>query len=296
MTVTDVFYGPHLRELQPQTQALGLPGELQWIEIASLQVDDDYQRPISRFQVNKLKREWDNDLIGVILISEREDGSRYILDGQHRVQSLIEMGYRDERVPAMVYRHLSIETEAKIFALANKNRLYLSPQYAFRARLLAGDKLAHAINDTVQVHGYHINYWKNLPGQEPGMSKPEGMLTCVGELESLQTDYAGDMLTKVMVICEEVWGNLVIGLSASVLRGIAMFVSNFETTMDRDRFLGVLRNTTPQGLVAMARDLGAAKNAPTAITRVLIQRYNHHLSRQNRLPERGLRKQNQRRG
>ena len=278
------------------THILGLPGELQWIKIDTIQVDMTYQRPISRYQVNKLKREWDSDLLGVILISERDDLGRYVLDGQHRVECLREMGYGDQAVPAMVYHHLSLETEAKIFAMTNKNRLYLSPQYAFRARLLSGDPVALDINEMVQAFGLHINYWKAIPGDEPGMGRPEGMLTCVGELESIYRDFADtSMLTKTLRVAQQAWGSQVVGLSASVMRGIAILIYNFEAVLDWERLQNILTNTTPQRLVAEARDL-AASGVPTAITQLLIKKYNYRQGHKSRLPSRALRKSNQRRG
>lgn len=279
-----------------ETQLLGLPGELEWVPILDVQVDDSYQRTLSRYQVNRIKREFDPDLLGVLLISERPDGERFVLDGQHRIAALLEMGHEHERVPAMVYHHLSVETEAKIFALANRNRLYLAPPYAFRARLLAGDKDAHAIVNAVAAHGYHLNYWKNIPGQEKGMSRPEGMITCIGEVESMYRDYSDpEMLNKVLKICAGAWGGEVVGLGANVLRGLAIMFYNFETTMDQERLLEILTKTTPIRLVNEARDLASA-GSPMAVTQILIKKYNYHLGHKGRLPTTGLRKSNQRRG
>lgn len=288
---------PALKYLeQREPDALGLPGKLDWIPAATPNCDYSYQRPLSRYQVNKLKREFDPDLLGVMLISQRPDGSLWVLDGQHRLTALVEMERGSALVPAMIYHHLDLQTEAKVFAQTNKNRLYLSPNYAFRARLLAGDKIATTINEIVQGRGFHINYWKSLPGQSPGMARPEGMLTCVGEIESVYTDFHDtQMLTTTLGVIADAWGTEVIGLTAAILRGVAIFLHNFSRTMDRERLITIMARTSPTRLLNDARDIGAG-NSPSAVTLLLIRRYNLQLGAKNRLHTTGLLKAAQHRG
>lgn len=273
-----------IARVRQETSTLGLPGELLWLPAESIGVDPTYQRPISMYQVNKIKRQFDPDLLGVILISERADGDRMVLDGQHRLEAIRLMGHGQELVPCMVYKHLTLATEAKIFADTNKERLYLSPQYAFRAQLLAGDKRASRIKRTVDTYGFHINTWKPLPGEEnSGMNRPEGQITAVGSLSKLYETYSRDMLPEVLSVIRQAWTSDVVGVSGALLTGLGTFLHQYDQLVDRERLNSILADITPKRLEQEGKDRGRTS---VGISRYLVEKYNYHLSAKNRLPQR----------
>jgi hypothetical protein len=270
-----------------EDRALGLRGELQWLPVSSLNVDPTYQRPISTRHLNKIIAEFDGDLIGVILVSERTSGERYILDGQHRVEAVRLLGFPEGLVPCMVYTHLEAGTEAKMFAEANKRRLSLHPFYTFRARLLGGDESAIALRDLVDSYGFHLEYGRNLPG-ESGMGRLEGKIQALGELEKLQTDYATPMVGPVLDLVASVWGSEVIGLSGTLLRGLATFLFYFGELAEMDRVKDILRDMTIKRLENEGRDQPG--RLEVGITRVIVSKYNYQLGAKRRLPERQIRR------
>jgi hypothetical protein len=270
-------------------RVLGIVGALEWVAIDTINVDPRYQRPIIASHVRQIIRDFDPDLLGVVLVSEREDGGRYILDGQHRIEAIRTMGHADALIPAMVYKHLSEEREAKIFADLNRKRARLGPAYAFRARLMAGDKDALKIKATVERFGFHINYLKAIPGDAPGQWRPEGRLYAVGELEKLVKSYADPlMLEKVLAVMRDAWTSEATDLGAPHIRGIAMFLYTYGEEMERPRLIEVLEKSSPTRLLQDARDKSGGID-PATVTLVIAERYNYHRNRRNKLPLRNLR-------
>lgn len=54
---------------------------------------ETYQRTLNPQKVKRIVREFDPSKLGVLMISERPDGRYAVIDGQHRMTALREMGY-----------------------------------------------------------------------------------------------------------------------------------------------------------------------------------------------------------
>jgi hypothetical protein len=281
----------NLLPTHPVTEAgIFLPGELRYLSAAEIGVDTDYQRALNPKHVAKIVEGFDPDLFGVLLISEREEGVYYVLDGQHRVVAIERMGMTTEPLPCLVYSHLTPQLEAKIFAQVNAGRLYLSPQYTFRAQIIARQPEALAIKAIVESFGFHLNFWKPLPDDESaGMFRPEGMLSAIGEIKKLRTSYRIDMLPQVLAVCRDAWGSEAVGISANILRGIAQFLYAYGERVDRERLLGILANLTPKRLEAEGKDRYLTAT-PAGISKYIQEQYNYHQGRRTRLPDRNWRK------
>lgn len=273
-----------------EKRGLFLPGSLEYLSADQIGVDEAYQRVVNPRQVSKITKKFDPDLFGVLLISQRDGGDYFVIDGQHRLNAMILMEKGSEPLPCLVYTHLTLETEAKIFGLVNKERLYLSPQYTFRAQLIAKDPEALAIKGTVEQYGYHLNFWKPLPGDEGSeMWRQEGMISAIGEVRKLSSSYRMDMLGLVLSYCRDAWGTEAVGISANVMRGMAQFLNAYHGRFEEKRLLDILSNTTPKRLEAEGKDIFVA-SSPAGIQKFLWLKYNHGLGKGRRLPERNWKK------
>jgi hypothetical protein len=274
-----------VRQLRVEPDVLGLAGELLWIPVESISVDARYQRPLNTRWVSEIARGFDPVLLGVVLVSERDDGSRYALDGQHRIEAIRLREQGEALLPAMVYKGLSLELEAHIFAETNRNQLKLQPGWAFRARLLAGDKNAHAIKGIVEEYGFHLNLL--APGEN---WREEGRLYAIGELETIFTNSA-TRLHDTLALARDAWGSDVTGLSASILRGFSIFLIHWGAVIERERLLRILEATPPRRLEGEGRDKGRylGGKTPAGVAEYLRERYNYRAGKTKRLPERNLR-------
>jgi hypothetical protein len=129
-------------------------GSAEVLPITLINIDPDYQRDIRHELVNKIGREYDIVKAGPILVSAREDGSIWCVDGQHRMMGALQAG--ETEIFAHVVHGLSQAEEAEL-RLARNDRRSDSIQEKFRTRLVMGDKKAHHMMAIVEAHDTEIN-------------------------------------------------------------------------------------------------------------------------------------------
>jgi len=101
---------------------------LVFLPVESLQVDHRYQRPLNAQWARWLAENWDDRMLGVLTVSQREDGSFWLLEGQHRSAALVSIGMAERKVPCIAFKNLSVREEADIYLGRNTAcLLYTSP-------------------------------------------------------------------------------------------------------------------------------------------------------------------------
>lgn len=60
--------------------------------ITSLKTDMSYQSPVKESQVKKIVKNFDPQKLHTIVVNKRNDGQFFVIDGQHRVEALKELG------------------------------------------------------------------------------------------------------------------------------------------------------------------------------------------------------------
>jgi hypothetical protein len=114
------------------------------VKCADLNIDPYYQRDLSRELVEKIKRNWDAAGAGYIVVNRRQNGSLYIVNGQHRVAARMELAVEagDEsggEIVSQVFNGLTQQQEAQLRLIGNTKRTDTS-QERFRAQVAAGDR------------------------------------------------------------------------------------------------------------------------------------------------------------
>src|SRR3954470_15881352 len=93
------------------------------IQIGELVTDQTVQRSLDMRRVNEIVRTFHVEAVGTWTISEREDGTKHTIDGQHRTAALKVKGYDDDyEVPALLYTGLSRADEARMFREHNNTK------------------------------------------------------------------------------------------------------------------------------------------------------------------------------
>jgi hypothetical protein len=135
--------------------ALGDLGSAEVLDIERIQIDPDYQRDVRHDLVNQIGRNFDIVKAGPILVSERQDGSLWCVDGQHRMLGALQAG--ETEIFAHVVHGLSQAKEAEL-RLARNERRSDSIYEKFRSRLVMGDEKAHAVVEVIKQQGGVLNY------------------------------------------------------------------------------------------------------------------------------------------
>lgn len=260
-------------------KSAGFKSELKWLCVTDLLIDLKYQRRLRRHHVNFIMKNFDPDVFGTLIVSARKGGGLYVVDGQHRVEAVREMGWDDQRVPCVVYYGMTQEQEARAFFYPQVNRIPLTPAERFAARLANGEEEAVAINRKVESFGYSLN-------KASGGSASTRDIDAVASVEYLTTKFKGDILDTVLGICKQAWGLDEVKLTAGLVRGLGIFAWRFAGLYDKSRLITILRHSSPIRLDSDGRDLRHVLGGKSddAVARIIHQKYNLRLQ-QRRLPE-----------
>lgn len=238
-----------------------------------IQVDRQYQRPLHRDHVTKIMREFDRLAIGTLTVSQREDGSYWVIDGQHRLAALIEMGRGDRPIPCIVYTGLSVGQEADKFFMQSRVRR-IHPIDLFKARLFAGDPVALGINRIVTSHGFVV----------ANEGRSGHAIQAPATLENIYTVHGSDRLNEVLGIVAYVWADQKQSVPQFMIAGINAALTRYPR-IDRERLSRVLRETPSEDMERTAKAMRRFTNdrGATIYGRTMVHFYNKGL--RQKLPD-----------
>ncbi|MBS2964776.1 hypothetical protein KGA66_17085 [Actinocrinis puniceicyclus] len=236
------------------------------IAVGLLEIDPslDAQRMYQRSWANKLASIWNPAVLLAAIVSKREDGRYYLLDGQHSTRVAAEKHGPNFTRHCMVYEGLTRSEEAALFLAANRDRKAVRPVDNYRVALTAKDKLVTRIDDEVLSCGLTVtgSTSANQIGAVQAVmavgAKREGLLPKV--LNTLADAWTKDRTT---------WDNMAI-------RAVGMVIDTNWDTVQLDRLSRTLQKApvghwkmhavrmTTSGGGSNSRSLPLAENIVTA--------------------------------
>lgn len=247
------------------------------IRADQLGVDYGYQRRPRPYHVNKIAANFDPLLLGVVTVSQREDGTRWILDGQHRVAAILKRGDGSVLIPCEVLHGLTHIQEAAIFYVRNSATQTMSSQDKFRGQLASEDPIALDILQVVLDAGYRIN----LDSSE----LTEGRIHGVGALTNVYRQYRTGHLRETLDLIGKTWGHDH-GPHGTTITGTSMFLSFYRDAYVTRKFVSQLSKVSTAKIRDEAADYRKATgvSADKAVAAVIVRHYNTRLGEGNRLP------------
>lgn len=128
------------------------PGELRYIPKQRLQVDKEYQRDLITAKVKEITASWSWIACGVLVVAQRGGGALFLVDGQHRWAASMRRSDVSE-LPCVVFGCNEKASEAAGFVAVNTSRKPIAFRQRHKAMVIAGDKLATAIEDFFASQG-----------------------------------------------------------------------------------------------------------------------------------------------
>src|SRR5262249_30280247 len=190
---------------------------LQWVPIAETAVTDEGQRSQNKNWVAYLVANMELEQLGYPIVNHRDDHF-YVIDGQHRIEALKQLGFEDTKIECFVYAGLSKQDEARRFLTWNK-KLTVSAFDTFRIGVNAGLKSETAIAEIVDNEGLRI-VRENVPGA----------IRATGTLKRIYQRAGGDVLRRSLVIIRDSFGDT--GYTSLVLDGVALVVARYGNLDD----------------------------------------------------------------
>lgn len=227
------------------------PPMIRELPLACLIVDPDVQRALDPNRVANMVKHFRRDAVGVIVVSQRDDSTYHVIDGQHRVAALGGAGHENDIVTCQVYLGLTRADEAAMFnVLNNTRRVHAVDQ--FRVRVIAEDPTAVTINTLLEKHGWKVR-----------MGAYDGCFVAVNAIEKIyktargsDEDKAANVELLIRVITEA-WHHKPAGMHNTLVAGIGAVINRYGDRVDTVKLVSSLAGYAagPRGLVGHARGL-----------------------------------------
>lgn len=223
--------------------------QMKTIAVKDLHIDPTVQREIVPTRVNDLATEMDLDGLGVVVVSDRGNKRYFVLDGQHRIAALMQLGFGDWEVNCLVYSGLKIEQEAAIFRRLNNTRK-ITPFDDFTKGLVEKDPECLHINQIVTRHGFSVS-----------KGGGDGSLTCVSRARKVYKRDGGKTLDQTLATVSAAWGDAYPGVEKDILGGLALLHEKYGGQLDRGSLVKKLSKFQggPSGLLGTAKAARAVK-------------------------------------
>lgn len=268
------------------TQTLNLPKyELRKVRPQDTTIDRAVQRDegIDWARVKREAARFNPSALGVLILSERLDGSFVVLDGMHRIEFAKAAGW-DQPLDAIVFHDLTVEEEAGLFLLYN-NKKDPSAMSRFKARVVTRNEVAVEIDRIIHENGWEVNR-NGAPGSLAAVDAAERVFrTGAGALP--EGEY-NNLLDQVLATITAAWGLDPAGVHQHILSGMGMFYARFWQTSDAHKLVRELRGVTPKTLLADARAARGnhkyrAPTMPASVALQLTDLHNRNKRGSNRL-------------
>lgn len=200
---------------------------LRWVPIPKMKVSPIAQRQLNQARVDRLAAEFDLEQLGTPTVSER-DGAYYIIDGQHRVEALRQMGWGDQQVQCWTYVGLTEQEEADKFDRLN-DVLAVHAFDKFRVRVAAGRDVEADIDRIVRANGMCVS-----------RDAVPGAIGAVGTLRRIYSRSDAKTLGRTLRIIREAYGDP--GLEAPVLDGIGLLCQRYNGDLNDEAAIQKLAN------------------------------------------------------
>ena len=246
------------------------------IDPATLITDLRVQRPLDTRRVEELAKSYNPDRVGTIIVSERPDGSRVVIDGQTRLAAKRKVGANGP-VHAQVYTGLTIEQEASMF-LDYNNSKPVSAIDKFLVRVTEGDPVANEITSVLSNHGWQVR-----------KGGGHGTIQAVNALERAYTRGRSPLIVdRIIDAITQAWGHDFAGTNASLIGGLAEIILRYGDNVDQQKLIREMQATTPRTLLGRARGMKEARvfneSLPVIVGRILHTMHNTKM-RSKALPE-----------
>jgi hypothetical protein len=186
-----------------------------------LKIDPQAQRTLNERRAQKLAEEFIPTAIGELIISERADGDRFIIDGQHRWRAAQLVGIAT--VQCEIHHGLTQTEEAVLFLIKNRESSRPAAFDEYTIGLTGGIPLFVDTEKVLQAHELKI-----------GSTGPNTVGAVNGILR-ITDSYGPEVLDRVLTVAEAAWGRTQETWDGMILGGLGMLLGRHgEQVKDPD--------------------------------------------------------------
>ncbi|WP_306980602.1 ParB/Srx family N-terminal domain-containing protein [Streptomyces canus] len=188
--------------------------------MADLNIDPQAQRTLNERRAQKIANRMVSEALGSIIVSQREDGSRYIVDGQHRWRACVLADVNT--LVAEVHHGLTQAQEAMLFLIKNQESHKPRPIDEFHVGLTGGVLLYVDTARVLEKHALTL-----------GSTSTNSVGAVSGVLQITERSGA-DVLDRTLTVAEAAWGRSAETWDGMLLGGIGTFLGRWGDLVDDD--------------------------------------------------------------
>lgn len=196
----------------PSPKRVEREARLRWVPIAKMKVSPLAQREQNPARVDKIVAEFDLEQLGTPTVNERDD-IFYVIDGQHRIEALRQIGWGDQQVQCWTYSGLTEQEEAEKFLKLN-DTLAVSAFAKFRVGVQAGRVAECDIDRIVRAANLCVS-----------QNKTDGAISAVGTLMRVYSNAGPGVLSRTLRLIRDTYGDA--GLEAAVIDGLSLVCQRY---------------------------------------------------------------------
>lgn len=261
----------------------------QRIHVSQLHVDPMVQRATDLVRAKGMGGKFDINATAALIVSHRDDGKYFVVDGGHRLAAALFAGY-DGKLLCIVHEGMTQAEEAALFLLLNDSKLVQAID-KFRVRVMARDLAAVHIHDALDKYGWRISTATRSVGAFAAVGAIEKVYYGAGILPAGNVYYG--LLDSVLFTLTKAWDRNPAGAHSAIVGGLGQLFARYVIgpsgkggQIDLDKLVHEMSKTRPVDLVASAKGIrvsqGGTVSAATA--KVLVGLHNKS-RRTNRLPD-----------
>ena len=242
--------------------AIGTPPSIEWVSVESLSFDPTYQRSIdnagSRRLIGSIAANFDWRLFAPMIVSRRPDGTKVIIDGQHRWAAAVRRGDLPH-LPCCLFTYETPEDEARMFILANRARKSMNRLDDFYAALAAADEDALEIQRLVTDAGLTVSRNMSAVARQPGE------ITFTSSIAAALRRHDEPVVSAALTALSEAFEGVALAQGSSVFNALVSMFSDPPCDFDPDGLVQALRRVDSEGFRNIIRDLQGSEDRAAAL-------------------------------
>lgn len=243
------------------------------VRVADLHIDDaGYQRTPQSSWVKQLAAQIERIAdVPFPVVSVRDDGSVWVLDGGHRITAISQKWGPETIVTCRAHYGLTYEQEARMFNVLNQE-LKLKAYNTFHSLVLAGDDQAIAIAKSLSNVG--LTYG------------PATNMHMVGAVNALQAVQRRGVLDETLHTLVTAWGFQRAAWDGYLLNGMGMFIQRYPDADLSSLAQKLGKGGSPDTFIGNAKDYSkvVGVSIPRGIGFMLHRTYNTRRGASTQLP------------
>lgn len=251
--------------------ATGNPPSVENRHPSELRLDDSYQRSTdngaSQALIRKIANGWDWRMCLPLVVSKRDDGSLWVIDGQHRLAAALLRG-DIPFLPCVVGIYGSVADEAAMFVAMNRARKPMNRLDDFHAAIASGDSEAIEITRLITDAGFTVSRKTGSQSWVPGE------VAFTSAIAKVLRKHGAKVCADALRTMQEAWPDEVLNAGASMFTALTKLAISPPDGFDPDRmFRALLRRNQREWASFLNETKSGGDERAAQLRQVLLMAY-----------------------